>query len=256
MSVQPPDAQNPAPPARSAIALPPSSLDLPGTLTRVVVFGGTFDPPHVQHTSGLLAHADAILGPAGLLVYVPAARSPFKVNGSVASNDDRVRLLRLALGGDPRTRVWTDEIDRAAAAPGEPSFMIDTLLRLRTLLDARSPAPELRLLIGTDQALAMQRWRAFREVMQLAPPLVWLRPPCADAETFAQGLRQSKSWNDGEIAAWIQAIAPLPLLDVSATQIREQLTRSREPLNDPLLRRALPIRVLEEIATRGIYRRE
>lgn len=234
----------------------PTPIAVPPRVHRIVVFGGTFDPPHIQHTSGLLGHADGLLGSDGMVLYVPAARSPFKMDGPVATDRDRVDLLRLSLGSDERAQIWTDELDRAAATPGSPSFMIDTLKRLREMIDVggRGGEIKLRLLIGTDQAIAIHRWREYREVMRLAEPMVWLRSPVADAPSLTLALTQSGVWSDEELAQWRDRIAPLPLLDLSATQIRERLKATPDALNDAFLRKALPIRVLETIAARGLYR--
>jgi nicotinate-nucleotide adenylyltransferase len=234
----------------------PTPIAIPAGVRCVIVFGGTFDPPHVQHTSGLLVKAQTILGSDAVVLYVPAARSPFKMSGPVATDRDRVDLLRLALGNDERALIWTDELDRAAASPGTPSFMIDTLKRLREVIDVGGRGSEitLRLLIGTDQAVAIHRWREYREVMRMADPMVWLRPPVTDAQSFTVSLKESGVWSDEELAQWRNRIAPLPLLDLSATQVRERLQKTTDALNDAFLRTALPIRVLEAIAARGLYR--
>jgi nicotinic acid mononucleotide adenylyltransferase len=178
------------------------------------------------------------------------------MSGPVATDRDRVDLLRLALGNDERALIWTDELDRAAASPGTPSFMIDTLKRLREVIDVGGRGSEitLRLLIGTDQAVAIHRWREYREVMRMADPMVWLRPPVTDAQSFTVSLKESGVWSDEELAQWRNRIAPLPLLDLSATQVRERLQKTTDALNDAFLRTALPIRVLEAIAARGLYR--
>jgi len=240
----------------------PTPIAFPEGVDRVIVFGGTFDPPHVQHTTGLIGHLDQLLGhvgpgsPGGIVLYVPAARSPFKMNGPIATDRDRVELLRLALGSDDRARIWTDELDRATAAPGSPSYMIDTLRRLREVIDAGGRGAEvtLRLLIGTDQAIAIHRWRDYREVMRMAEPLVWLRAPIVDADGLARAMADTGVWSEQELAAWRGRIAPLPVVDVSATQIRERIKTTPDALNDAFLRRALPVRVLEAIVARRLYR--
>jgi len=171
-------------------------------------------------------------------------------------------MLRAALAGDPRAIVWTDEIDRAARAAikadtvPEPSYMVDTLRRLRSLLDSGGEGPRhaLRLLIGADQAIALHRWRDYREVMRLAPPIVWLRSPVDTAEQLLAALFDVGVWSREELAEWRTRIAPLPLLDLSATAVRERLKTAPSTLDDPFLRRALPIRVLEYISQNNLYR--
>ncbi|MCW5776185.1 MAG: hypothetical protein KIS87_07100 [Phycisphaeraceae bacterium] len=52
----------------------PVPADAPG----VLLFGGTFDPPHRGHTEPAAAARDAMMPPGSWLVFVPAARSPHK----------------------------------------------------------------------------------------------------------------------------------------------------------------------------------
>src|SRR5437870_11876473 len=93
-------------------------------MTRVGVFGGTFDPVHVGH----LAIANAALDELGLdrAYFVPARRSPLKQDGPVASAEARLAPLTSATATEPRFNVSGIELDRNG-----PSFTLDTLDALR-----------------------------------------------------------------------------------------------------------------------------
>jgi len=52
------------------------TFPVPEGAREVVVFGGSFDPPTRAHTALPIASRDAM--GADHLVYIPAARSPFK----------------------------------------------------------------------------------------------------------------------------------------------------------------------------------
>ena len=66
-------------------------------MNRIGLYGGSFDPVHWGH---LLA-AQAAYEEMSLekLIFIPAARSPFKQDSKALDSAQRVRLLRLALAG-------------------------------------------------------------------------------------------------------------------------------------------------------------
>ncbi|MBY0112769.1 MAG: adenylyltransferase/cytidyltransferase family protein [Phycisphaerales bacterium] len=210
------------------MAEPPiTPVPIPAGVRDAIVFGGTFDPPHVGHiTPALQARELAGLGGARLegaglegawLLYVPAARSPHKAHNPIASDADRVAMLRLALEGVDRAAVWTDEVDRAS---GEPTYTVDTLRRLH----AARPELSLRLLIGADQAQALHRWREPREIVKLAPPLLMLRGGVSAARAdLAQRLDEVPAWSPEERAGLLRSIVEVEPVEASATRARELL---------------------------------
>src|SRR5512140_903779 len=101
-----------------------TSVPLPPGVREVLVFGGTFDPPHAAHARLPFSVRDSMLGPKAWLLYIPAARNPLKDHGPEASDNDRVRMLKmliaehLATSGEGRVGVWNDECERARVNPG------------------------------------------------------------------------------------------------------------------------------------------
>lgn len=155
----------------------PLPLTPQASLVRLGVFGGSFDPVHNGHL-GLarlcLEHAqlDAVW-------FVPAACQPHKPSGPVASDADRIEMLRLATADEPRFRVSAVEIDR-----GGVSYTVDTL---RTIA-AERPDDELFFLMGADTLRDFHLWHAPDEVLRLATPVVVHRAgePEPDWESFAR----------------------------------------------------------------------
>ncbi|MFG0306914.1 MAG: nicotinate-nicotinamide nucleotide adenylyltransferase [Phycisphaerales bacterium JB040] len=143
---------------------------LPDDGTPFLLFGGSFDPVHRAHTElGFWARDRAC--PGGWLVFVPAARSPHK-DGAPAPGRHRIEMLRLACRGRVRWWVWTEELRRAGASDA-PSYWVETLERA----SSERPGVSLRFLIGSDQALAFHRWHEWGRVLELAAPVVLIRPP-------------------------------------------------------------------------------
>jgi nicotinate-nucleotide adenylyltransferase len=218
---------------------PPTPIAVPPGAP-VLLYGGVFDPPHRAHVDLPTLARDRCM-PGAWLVYIPAARSPFK-GSARASDAQRTEMLRLAIRDIPRAIVWTDEIDRAE--PGEASYWIDTVRRARGMLGTATP---LRFLIGADQAAEFHRWRAFREILMEAEPLVMLRPPIGDVGAFIDALHKPGVWSEVEIAEWTTRVGDLPIFDASATDARARMTRGEPPtdLLDP--------RILAYIREHGLY---
>lgn len=140
------------------------------TTVRLGLFGGTFDPPHVGH---LLAASDAFDRlHLDRVVFIPAASQPFKQGAVTASASDRLAMLRLSIGSDPRFAVDPIEIDR-----GGLSYTVDTL----DAFAARDPKAERFLLIGDDLAEQISTWRQSERIAELATIVVLVRGDDADA---------------------------------------------------------------------------
>lgn len=216
---------------------------VPPSAREVLVFGGTFDPPHRAHVDLPLAAMER-LG-ADWLLYVPAARSPHKSSGPEASDEDRLAMLRAALARREQVSISTLEMERDG---GGPSYTVDTLRALRVLLPEGA---RMRLLIGADQAAAFHRWRMPEEIAALAEPVVMLRPPIESEEGLIRSMRPH--WRSGELEAWRRRIVAVPMMDISATELRNRL-RARKDCRE--LGDALPPGVGRLIDERALYRGE
>ncbi len=198
-----------------------------------ILFGGSFDPPHVAHVQ-LPELARQAIG-ADVVIYVPAAISPLKRDRTLTEPRHRLAMLSLALRDAPHTAIITDEIDRA---DGEPSYTIDTITTLRS----RYPQMQLRLLIGADQLAQFDRWRDPQRIVELAEPLVMVRPP-ATHESVLDLLPAGY-----DRATWRNRLIDLPLMDVSATEVRRRLAAG-EPVDD-----LIAPAVAQYIDEHGLYR--
>lgn len=204
----------------------------------MVLFGGSFDPPHRAHVRLSVLARDAVMPADAWLIFVPAARNPLKQTGPIASAADRIEMLRIATRGLERTSIWPDEIERAEGT-GEPSYWVETLRRARRAVDEEA---ELRFLIGADAAVTFHRWREARAILELADPIVLPRPPIETAEALHGALDETGAWDASEIDRWRRALAPVPAMPLSATGFREE--GAREALDPP---------VLEYISHRKLY---
>lgn len=132
---------------------------------RIGVFGGTFDPPHIGH---LLAAADAFEALSlDKLIIVPVGAQPLKSDAPpLASAQDRLEMVKRAIGGDKRFEVSAMEIER-----GGLSYTVDTL----ETLARENPKAELILIVGMDALAAFDRWKNPDRILELAKLAVLAR---------------------------------------------------------------------------------
>ena len=135
---------------------------------KLALFGGSFDPPHRGHVAlARLAtdrlHLDRVL-------VAPVGTQPLKQEGTTASFEDRVEMVRLAFANEPGMEV--SRID-AAPANGRPNFTIDTLLELKRGL---RPEDSLFCLMGADSFLTVEKWHRAVELLVACDFIVGARP--------------------------------------------------------------------------------
>ena len=186
---------------------------------RTGVFGGTFDPVHVGHLAIARAALESV--PLDRVVFVLARRSPLKERGPVASEADRLRMLELAVAGEPRFETSRIELDREG-----PSYTVDTLERL-------AGADQLFLILGSDAIADFPRWKDPERIARLATLLVAERPGAP------------ARMGDAPIVAF-----DAPRLDISSRELRARAARGRS------LRYLVADPVWEHIEARGLYRAE
>lgn len=180
-----------------------------GECNKLLIYGGSFDPPHIAHVALPRIVMQAI--GADAVAYVPTAQQPLKRDRVQTPAADRLAMLRLALRDEPWAIIVTDEIDR-----GGVSYTVDTLEGLRARM---KPGATMRLLIGTDQLRIFHKWRAADRIVELAEPAVMLRPP----DTVESVLRELPAGFDADM--WRQRMVTTPVMDVSSTMVREKAAR-------------------------------
>lgn len=140
----------------------------PGPLRRVAFFGGSFDPPHLGHLAVARA-AQAALN-LDTVLFAPVGTQPLKTQGSTASYEDRLRMTRLAIAGEPGFEISQADAPRRS---GEPNYTLETLERLRKELGENAL---LFFLMGEDSFLGLRKWHRAAEIPFAAPLIVASRP--------------------------------------------------------------------------------
>lgn len=114
---------------------------------RIALFGGSFDPVHNGHLHIAQAARDSL--ELDRVLFIPCRQSPHKEAGTVASEDDRLEMLTLALEDLP----WATVSEIEMLLP-PPSFSWVTAEAMHEVY------PEARLfwLMGADQWKVIQTW--------------------------------------------------------------------------------------------------
>ena len=188
---------------------------------RLGIFGGTFDPPHVGH---LLAASDALEHLAlDRLIFVPAAVQPLKTGRTTAEGADRLAMVQLTVGDDPRFDSDAVELDREGL-----SYTVDTLREFAR----RFPSAERYFLVGADVLSTFAKWRDPQTVLDLATLAVLTRRAEPDAELSGSpsGAGQSNSPESRPLSDALtrrSTVVPTRRIDVSSTEIRERVRSGR-----------------------------
>lgn len=190
------------------------------------ILGGTFDPVHHGH----LRLAQEALEQCRLqrVLFIPAGTPPHRA-APQASSESRVAMLRQALHGHHEFSVDVREAYRT-----DPCYSVDTLASLRAELGAAQP---LCLLLGSDAFLQLHTWHQWPRLFELAHLVVMQRP----GQPLGNAMQQADAALQQEYAARL-APAPrrlhesahgaivaldMPLLDISATDIRRRCAEGR-----------------------------
>lgn len=177
---------------------------------RIGILGGTFDPIHLGH----LAIAEDALSrlDLGRVILIPAGRPWLKSDQTVTAACHRLAMVRLAIQDRPGLEVSTIEIDR----PG-PTYTVDTLTELREELGSRV---ELYLILGMDSVRDLRRWRHPEQLFKMCTIVAVSRLDSPDLSS-AEIEREFPS-----ARGRIRSIRG-PMLDISATVIRERVAEGR-----------------------------
>lgn len=179
---------------------------------KIGVIGGSFDPIHFGH----LWIAEYALESLGLdqIRWIPTAQSPLKPAGPVASDVDRLEMLRLALSALENHVVDEREIRR-----GDVSYTVDTMAGLR----AEFPEAELFLLVGSDSLATIRQWHQPQRLLELATFAVVQRGG-EDAIDFSvlEGLVSPE-----RLEQLRRHVISMPLIEVSSTDLRNRVREGR-----------------------------
>jgi len=191
-------------------------------VSRVGVFGGTFDPVHNGHL--IMAQEAVVRLKLDRMIFVAANRPSHKRAPDLADVEHRIAMLRLATRGNRSFEVSRVEADR-----GGFSYTVNTLETLRASIRG-----DLFFLMGQDSLADFARWRDPDRILEMARLVVFPRGE-GDMPSLPPSLRRR-----------VLYVKP-PRIGISSTEIRRRF------------RRGLPVRywipdlVLGYMTRHGLY---
>jgi nicotinate-nucleotide adenylyltransferase len=163
-------------------------------LSRVGIYGGTFDPIHNGHLKVISQLIEKKI--IDQLILVPAGQPLLRDNSPIASGADRRTMCQLAVSTLPPHISQHVEVNPIEILREGPSYAIDTVEAVRTAY----PEDEIFLIMGSDAYSKIDQWHRADELHRLASII------CINRPGFAQ--------HGIDIAA----------VDVSATDVRAGLS--------------------------------
>jgi nicotinate-nucleotide adenylyltransferase len=175
-------------------------------LSRVGIYGGTFDPIHLGHLHVITQLFEKDL--VDQLLVVPAGEPLLRDNAPVASAQQRRAMCQLALADLPQEIASKVQVNPIEILRMGPSYAIDTVEAV-----AQSyPGDSILLIVGQDAAEKLDQWHRIDELRGMVEFLVIGRPGYAGngvdigaldvaATTIRQGLSADVS---SSVAAFIR----------------------------------------------------
>lgn len=164
----------------------------------IALMGGSYNPVHIGH----MMVADYVRQVADIdeVLMCVSPLNPLKIgNGDLAADSDRMAMLQIAC----RNRSGISPCDIELTMP-RPSYTIDTLKALRK----RYPDAKISIIIGSDNWLVFNKWRASHEIIEQFGVIVYPRP----------GYEIAKGEQPENVT-----IIEAPTVDLSSTFLREKL---------------------------------
>jgi nicotinate-nucleotide adenylyltransferase len=162
---------------------------------KIGLFFGSFNPIHVGHL--IIANYMATHTDLKNVWLVVSPQNPLKKKQSLAKDFDRLHLVQLAIGDNPKLRASNIEFGLP-----KPSYTVDTLAYLKE----KYPQHEFVLIMGGDNLGTFHKWKNYQQILDNYQIYVYSRP----------------KYDLGPLAEHPQVrLFEAPMMDISASYIRK-----------------------------------
>lgn len=176
---------------------------------RIGIYGGSFNPIHIGHTSLAQSLVEQKIVDEVWLLVSPLNPLKQSANPDILDYDERLHIARIATEDMEGIRV--SDFERTLPVP---SYTVNTLAALAQAY----PQHTFHLIIGADNWQDFHRWYNWEEILQSYPIIIYRRPG------YELCISTFTNLNAKSIT-----IADTPLYDISSTEIRQAVRAGKIP---------------------------
>lgn len=191
-------------------------------MKKIGILGGSFDPIHNGHLA--IAQDSYLQAGLDMVFFMPTAQSPLKSHSPIASDQQRYRMIELALQNHPKFDVLDWELVEQGV-----SYTINTV----HMLKKNWPHIRFYWIIGSDLLESLSQWKQINELAELIEFIVVHRPGDVVETPSVPNLKIQRINN--------------PLYNISSSEIRQRVKEGQS------IDELVPLEVKNYILINNIY---
>ena len=191
-------------------------------MKKVGIYSGSFNPIHHGHV--MLANYLVEFSDLDELWFVVTPQNPLKKKEDLLDDDERLKMVQLAIGDDPRFFVSDIEMHLPT-----PSYTINTL---RALSEQYADC-QFVFICGMDSLQNFRNWRDYQRILDNYELLVFPR----------------EGYDGGDLIDYPSVtVLKTPILEISSTFIRQCIKEGRD------VRHFMPVKAFEYMKENQFFR--
>ncbi len=201
-------------------------------MRKIAIYGGTFNPPHKAHLKIAKQVISANL--ADIIIFLPAANPPHKLNDTILAFQHRTEMLKLMVADFAKFIISNIENQRKNL----PSYTYVTMNEL----SKQYPNDKLMLLIGEDSLKDLHLWMNANKLVEKWDFIIYPRKESKLSEKILINI-----WGKDNTNKLLKSLTSFPEHNMSSTFIRKQVQ------NQDNLKEFLDTQVINYIKTHNLY---